>query len=257
MTPLHFWKMAGAGNDFVVVDGRAPLPAAPRDLARALCPRQTAVGADGLVVVRPAGAQRVAVDFFNADGSPAGFCGNASRCIARFAVMRGMTAAPLTIAFPALEVRAELTGPQRARVTTPRPSVVEEAIVLDAAGTGRRIRAGVDHVVFADAGTPLPPLVEALFAARPDLRGEVNVTLVRRIAPSALAVRTFERGAGETLACGSGALAAVLWSGLRAASVVPPAGVALDVTIGEDEATLEGEARLVYEGDVKELAGDA
>ncbi len=263
MTSLRFWKMVGAGNDFVMLDARDGLPGDPADLARALCPRRFAIGADGLVAVTRAAGDTVAVDFRNADGSLAGFCGNGARCTARFARRLGLAAPELTVAFPGLTVTARERGDD-IEITAPRPTVLEDGLVLEVGGTrlaGRRILAGVPHAVFGEpdgSGLALPQVAEALFARRPELRDAVNVTLVRPRADGTLDVRTFERGVGETLACGSGALAAaallepepgagydvVLW---------PPARVPLHVGLAAhgDVATLCGEAREVYTGRIE------
>ena len=258
---LRFWKMAGAGNDFVVLDARNGLPASPEELARRLCPRRVSVGADGLIAVRRLERGRVEVDFVNADGSPAGFCGNGSRCVARIAKLLGADALPLTIVFPGLVVRA-LRVADDVEIEAPRPFVVEPRVAFPFEGAGElagpRISAGVEHVVLREpeAGYDLPRLAAALFVARPDLRGQVNVTLLRE-APGTLRVRTFERGVGETLACGSGALAAALTLAPApdaAADVVllPPAETPLRVALAGNggPARLAGEARFVYRGEV-------
>ena len=260
-TTLRFWKMAGAGNDFVVLDARGGLPASPEDLARRLCPRRVSVGADGLIAVRRLERDRVEVDFVNADGSPAGFCGNGSRCVARIAKLLGADALPLTIVFPGLVVCA-LRVADDVEIEAPRPFVVEPRVAFPFEGAGElagpRISAGVEHVVLREpeAGYDLPRLAAALFAARPDLRGQVNVTLLRE-AQGTLRVRTFERGVGETLACGSGALAAALTLAPApdaAADVVllPPAETPLRVALAGNggPARLAGEARFVYRGEV-------
>ncbi len=263
MTALRFWKATGAGNDFVMLDARAGLPGETATLARTLCPRRFAIGADGLIAVTRAEGDTLAVDFRNADGSPAGFCGNGARCAARFARQLGLAAPVLTLEFPGLTVTARERGAE-IEITTPRPTLLEDGIALEVGGTrlaGRRLLAGVPHVVLGEPdGAPLalPRVAEALFAVRPELREAVNVTLVRPRADGALDVRTFERGVGETLACGSGALAAaaflepvpgqgfdvVLW---------PPARVPLRVVLAArgDTATLCGEARVVYTGEIE------
>src|SRR5262245_39317696 len=90
---IAFTKMSGCGNDFVIVDGAA-VPAGMRleDLGRAVCALGTGVGADGLVVIHAANGDGVsyAVDVINRSGAPAELCGNASRCVARFAADRGL-----------------------------------------------------------------------------------------------------------------------------------------------------------------------
>jgi diaminopimelate epimerase len=128
---------------------------------------------------------------------------------------------------------------------------------------GRRIAAGVDHAVFEDLRpeTPLSTLARSFFRAHPHLERELNLTLVRLGPGGAIFARTFERGVGETLACGSGALAAAEFVASAPGApvsvvVVTPGGaqLAVDLGPGDGPAVLTGEARLVYEG---ELAPEA
>ncbi len=258
---LSFWKMEGAGNDFVVLDGRDGLPGPGDELARRLCARGTGVGADGLLAITDAGPGRVVVDYRNADGSRAAFCGNGARCAARFAVERGLSRSPLELVFPGFTVEATVDGAAVA-IHAARPSIDEAPVSLSLpsgeALPARLVRAGVPHVVAREpegARLALPLLAERLFAARPDLAGEVNVTLVREASDRTLFVRTFERGSGETLACGSGAWAAAAFCesppGAGGRFVVfPPAGIPLAVELAPagGGAVLSGPARVVFRG---------
>ncbi len=251
MTTLAFWKMVGAGNDFVVVDARGGLPRPAAELARALCPRRTAVGADGLIAVTSAAGDRVEVDFVNADGSPAAFCGNGSRCVVRYALRRGLARGPMTVVFPGLTVTGDAAGDD-VRVVTPRPRVT------GAAGRALVVDAGVPHALLEDDGArPLRDVAEAFFAEHPALRENINLTLVRREDEGRVRVRTLERGAGETLACGSAALAAALFAAADRDApsrtvVIPPAGVPLTVALDAagGGASLTGEARVVYRAEL-------
>ena len=90
----NFWKMAGAGNDFLVFFGTATVGGREAETIRRLCRRGTGVGADGVLFVSekesPGPRKEIRVDYFNADGGPARFCANGTRCAARFAVLRGL-----------------------------------------------------------------------------------------------------------------------------------------------------------------------
>ena len=88
--PLRFTKMSGAGNDFLVWDEAVSVGAAEIAAIQRLCRRGTGVGADGVLFVVPDGPGRVAADYRNADGSVGRFCGNGTRCAARFAVLKGL-----------------------------------------------------------------------------------------------------------------------------------------------------------------------
>jgi diaminopimelate epimerase len=216
---IRFWKMNGAGNDFVVVDNRAGTVGGARlaEFARRVCPRRTAVGADGVLLVEPSGDR--ACDFrmryLNADGSEASMCGNGARCIAVFAHAVGAAGPRMRFLTGAGIVGAEVAGlgavidmpeptePERRRIEVGRENVdlwfldtgVPHAVVpvddvekVDVAGLGRAIRR---HEAFAPAGT--------------------NADFISRGRDGALAIRTYERGVeDETLACGTGASAAAL-----------------------------------------------
>jgi len=256
-TGVAFWKLEGAGNDFVLVDGRSVIPPVePPLLARALCERRHGVGADGLLVVLDVAGGRVRVGYWNADGSPAAFCGNGARCVALLAAREGWVEGPLEVAFPGLVARAEVVlAKGRVRLSLPAPELAGEFVVRLG---DRRLPAsswtvGVAHVV---VGVPVSELetlsLERLARAVEEATGleDPNVTVVagqgRR-----LHVRTRERGAGETLACGSAALAAAAWWGEpgSAVEVVPPGGAPLVVrTTSGSSATLEGPARIVFRG---------
>lgn len=256
-------KMSGAGNDFVVLDGDAARRIGPDIVAwvRAVCRRGISVGADGVLVVEAAGPARVRVTFRNPDGGEA-FCGNGSRCAARFAYARGLAPASMTLLTAWGEVPAVVSGGEvRLELAAP---VDRGPLELDAAGRvwpGRLVDAGVPHFVVAVAdleAAPLPTL-GPLLRSHPRLGAAgANVDFVARLAPSRLAVRTFERGVeNETLACGSGAVAAALCARLdgagEAVAVVPRSGIPLVVELPGDPARpsgarLVGEARFVFEG---------
>ena len=116
MMRLPFVKMAGAGNDFVVLDWRAGvLPASLPSLARRLCDRRRGIGADGLMHIERGTRASARVRYFNADGTNAGLCGNGARCAALEAARLGLGGPSLTLDFGGLVVSAEL-GDNRVRI---------------------------------------------------------------------------------------------------------------------------------------------
>jgi diaminopimelate epimerase len=254
--------MSGAGNDFIVLDGEqfAVVEAGFASWVRRICTRGLSVGADGVLVVEPSGPGRVRVRFFNPDGSAA-FCGNGSRCAARFAAARGMVDGPMVLETDAGEVPARIDG-EHVVLTLPCPVDAGERVVDWDEGRlrGRLVQAGVPHFVVKDeetGGAPLEhwgPAVRkhTLFGAR-----GVNADLLTPLDDARLALRTWERGVeAETLACGSGAVAAAftarLTSGGRRFQVIPASGVPLQVSFpdepaGPAPALLEGDARFVFE----------
>lgn len=272
MLLTRFTKVAGGGNDFLLFesDGRALSQEDRRRLALA-CRRGLSVGADGGLFLSPGAAEgRIRLDYFNSDGSFASFCANGTRCAARYAVRHGLVAGD-----PVLETG---WGPIPARVDDRRVTLALPELPppagdvrvwgdgLPSAGTPMPV--GVPHlVVFVEgdlANLPIERLSPPL-RWHPDLPGGTNVNFVEVLSPDHLAVRSFERGIeGETLACGSGVVAAAVVAAAQG-RVSPPvlcdtrSGVAFTVgfTAGRfpvGDATLEGDAREVFSGELAEEA---
>jgi diaminopimelate epimerase len=260
---LGFTKMSGAGNDFIVLDASAweNVPGDRAAWVRAVCRRGVSVGADGVLVVGPDGVGRVRVVFFNPDGGEA-FCGNGSRCAARYAAKRGAAPAAMTLATAVGDVPARVDGGV-VRLTLPPPRDLG-AVVLESAADafrGRRVIAGVPHLVIPVAGLASYPLdrVGPLLRRHPELGPSgANVDLVESDERGCIHVRTWERGVeNETLSCGTGAVAVAMAARLEGAPdrvvVVPRSGLPLTVTIEGDparpiSASLEGDARFIFEG---------
>jgi diaminopimelate epimerase len=257
-------KMSGAGNDFVVLDEAAwaALAGDRRAFVRGICRRGLSVGADGVLVVGPAGAGRVRVTFMNPDGGVA-FCGNGSRCAARYAIARGLVAGPsFVLETSAGDVPAAVDVSGIAlTLAAPEDRGVLAAAALDGAHGGRFVLAGVPHLVIPVGSVDAVPIDRVAPALRrhPALGPEgANVDFVERTPSGAVRVRTWERGVeGETLACGTGAVAAAFAARLDGAAesitVVPRSGIALRVELPGDPhrptaARLIGDARFVFEG---------
>ncbi len=266
--PRRFTKMSGAGNDFLVWEGTVTAGAAEIAAIRLLCRRGTGVGADGVLFVHRDGPGRVAVDYLNADGSVGRFCGNGTRCAARFAALRELAPETMTVRTGWGDVAARVDG-ARVALTLPEPVAVGRAVMsLDATGTLERaayaLAVGVPHVVaFVAAGADLATLDLARFGPalrrHPDMREGANANFVEVLGPSRLRVRTWERGVeGETLACGSGVVASAVTACALGRARAP---VALETRSGETldvgfrfegevarDVTLAGDARVVFEG---------
>ncbi len=260
---MRFVKLHGAGNDYLYVNGFETEVADPADLARRMSDRHFGVGADGLILVLPPeGDGDVRMRIFNADGSEAEMCGNGVRALARFAVDRGLAEGEAvrveTVAGPrVVELRRENGRIARGTVTMGRPRFAPEQVPVRAEGdrvvdaplevAGETLRMtcvnmGNPHAVFyvADAAAwpleRLGPRIEhhERFPER------VNVHAVEVASPNEVTVRTWERGSGPTLACGTGAcavcVAGVLTgrTGRRIVAHVP--GGDLEVAWPDDEA---------------------
>lgn len=271
--PLRFVKMAGGGNDFLLfeADGRALSPEDRRRLALA-CRRGLSVGADGALLLSVGGGGRVRLDYYNADGGLASFCANGTRCAARYAAKRRLTASG---DHPVIEtgwgpIAAHVRG---AEVTLDLPDVdaPEDPIAISGVGLPDKaypIAVGVPHlVVFMEDGLADLPIARVAPPLRrhPRLAHGANVNFVEVENPHGLAVRTFERGVeGETLACGSGVVASAI-AAARLGRVDPPvacrtkSGVAFTVRFEETgrlftHVALTGDAREIYSGELTDEA---
>ena len=255
---VPFTKMHGAGNDFVVIDHRAPfLPEERAAWLARVCDRRRGVGADGVLLLERDPELDFAMSYYNADGGPADFCGNGARCLARFALDLGLG-------------RGGAVGEKRAtRLPDGRIALwfggvgAGEKLTLEAEGrahAGLFVTAGVPHFV-----VPVPHVEDVpLERWAPPLRHHArfgaagaNVDFVKRRDDGRVAMRTYERGVeGETLACGSGAIASSVWAvGEGAAAPVRVHTAGGDELVvgfedyGEDRvATLTGPAEVVFTG---------
>lgn len=256
---LPFWKMSGAGNDFVLTAGR-PLGRRGAELARSLCDRRFGVGADGLLALSRRGG-RVRLDYWNADGSPA-FCGNGTRCAALWASSRGWVKGKrfvLDTNQGPLDV--ELTGKGRARVGMPAPKDFRLGLKLKASGrpfTVHSVDTGVPHaVVFVPdvASVDVRSLGRELRRHKAFGKAGANVDFVEWRG-GALRLRTYERGVeDETLACGTGVVAAAAVSFLlgktrETARVRVKGGETLNVSLLHGHTWLEGPGEVIFTGEV-------
>ena len=262
---LRFRKMHGLGNDFVVIDARTGADPMTPALARAIADRHRGVGFDQLAVIGPGrdGAE-AAVAFWNADGSRAGACGNATRCVADL-LMRETGAAALTLAGPAGPLRAERGADGRVTVDMGPPRLDWRSVPLaDAADTAAlpldgapaAVSVGNPHCVFFVADAEAAPVATAGPAAErhPLFPDGANVEFAEIRDRGTIRARVWERGAGVTLACGSGACAvavAAIRRGLadRAVRVLLDGG-ALDIDWPSEDAgvRMTGPVADVFEG---------
>jgi len=224
---LEFSKYTGAGNDFVITEVRWPDEVGGA-VARVVCDRGTGVGVDGLVTVWRLRRDRVGARFFNPDGSAYGTCGNGSRCAARFAVDRRLVEThSFFLETSDAEIAVTVDG-DRVELEYRMPvSVVGRVTVQGPSGPaeGWLVRIGVPHFILPVESLPEGSIAEVCARIRRDPAlgpGGANVNLVSLESRTRGAIRTFERGVeGETLACGSGAMAATF--ALHAAGLCEPA----------------------------------
>jgi diaminopimelate epimerase len=280
---VHFTKMQGAGNDFVVLDetrGRLGLSAAQY---RFLADRHFGVGADQILSVRPAPSAGVDFEYVihNADGGEVEHCGNGARCFVRFVRDKGLTDLnPVRVKVKNGEISLSLNEDGRVTVDMGAPVFDLARVPFDAAGQtpvpmGHFERwslplAGSDvapvavlsmgnpHAVLRVDDLAVAPVSELGAQIEPHRRfsRKVNAGFMQVMSRSQIALRVFERDVGETLACGTGACAAVV-AGIRLGWLdgqvdVHTRGGLLTVQWGGDGASviLSGPAQTVFEGEI-------
>jgi len=278
---LRFTKMHGIGNDYVYVNAFDGAVADPSRVAQLVSPRRTAVGSDGLILIAPSTAADVRMEMYNADGSRGEMCGNGIRCVAKFAWDHGLARRnPMRVETDAgvKAVDLELRDGTVDRVTVDMgPPILEPAEIPIAAAT-RMIDApfevegapyritcvsmGNPHCVLfvpstADAPvTTLGPRIErdALFPRR------VNVEFIEVVGAtpsSRLKMRVWERGSGETAACGTGACAAAVAAVLtgrasrRVAIELLGGTLAIEWRAADDRVYMTGPATEVFSGEIE------
>ena len=269
----HFWKMTGSGNDFVFIDGRSESASEfeGADVIQRICARGTGVGADGLVILttpRSPDAD-IALTYFNADGTLADLCGNATLCTSSLAAKLGA----VDPSGFALETG---TGVLRARIRAGRPEFdlpdirqAEPAVAAIERERGEErlgfAVAGIPHVVIR---VPDVALCDVMGRGRyvrnhKSLEAGANVNFVSQD-DAGWHIRTFERGVeGETLACGTGSVASAILLRLWGEAgddveLETASGRRLGIRSVQDsngvwKASLRGEGRLGFEGQLGDL----
>lgn len=267
----QFYKMTGSGNDFVVFNAAAGSVnhLENEEAIRSLSARGTGVGADGVVFLERSGEGDVRMRYYNSDGSEAALCGNASLCSTRLAVDLGLAQGGGFVLHTA-------AGALKARIRDGLPEVDLEPVYdvkPDASDLGRRV--GEARLGYACAGVPhvvveIPNIESADVTGRgselrnhPALAEGANVNFVSKRGDGSFTYRTYERGVeGETLACGTGAVATAIllssWGESGKETILwTRSALPLTVTLRREKdswlPSLRGEGRLVFEGTIREL----
>jgi diaminopimelate epimerase len=266
---LKFSKMEGAGNDFVVIDAtrksKHKILHWKQDVLRKLADRQRGVGCDQILVVEP--SPRDGIDFryriFNADGGEVEQCGNGARCLVKFVHARGLTK-KRAIRVETLggiivaklekdgEVSVDMGPPVVSSPLLEEISLEKETLKITAISMGNPHAVQVVSDVQAAPVRTQGPLLER----HPRFPGSVNAGYMQVRDRHRIALRVWERGAGETVACGTGACAAAVAGILRGLLDSPVSVEARGGTLtvswagGDNSVWMKGPARSVFEGEI-------
>jgi diaminopimelate epimerase len=267
--PVPFAKMSGTGNDFIVIDHRrelVPVDMQP-DFVRGVCRRMFSVGADGLIFIEDSEKADFSWRFYNGDGSVAEMCGNGARCAARFAYAKGIAAKEMSFETLAGTIQATVLNDEGdvSLLMTP-PFDYRTGLSADLQGKSYEIsfmNSGVPHaVLFMDTDQDIPVKEwghEIRFHTLFQPAG-TNANFVQVLDSGGIRVRTYERGVeDETMACGTGAVAAAIFAAGKGYVTSP---VAVTTSGGEqltivfdlkedgraEDVYLQGPARIIYIG---------
>lgn len=290
---MHFTKMHGAGNDYVYVDCfQEPMPQDPAELARRVSDRHFGIGSDGLILICPSDKADARMRMFNADGSESEMCGNGVRCVAKYVYDHGIcrndslrieTGGGIRILVPevvdgrARRIRVDMGEPilEPAKIPVELPMPTGDRVVnvstekcipfaqpaawIDACGWDMQmtcVSMGNPHAVFycRDVATVPLELIGGYIERLPIFPKRINVHFVQVQSPGEVIMRTWERGSGITLACGTGACSVCVagaLSGRTARQVLahlPGGDLQLDWA-ADNHVYMTGEAVEVFSGD--------
>lgn len=263
---IEFYKMSGSGNDFILIDNRNGELKVDDLIAfvRTLCARKGSVGADGLIIIEKSTCADFRWRFFNADGSEVEMCGNGGRCAARFAFLKKIAPAKMSFETVAGIIDATISGGTvKLRLTDPRQLELHHDLKTEAGLLSvSSINTGVPHAVhFVDdlEGFDVFGTGRMIRYHEHYQPAGTNANFVRILDGHTIQVRTYERGVeDETLACGTGSVAAALISARKGlvsspVEVLVQSGERLKIYFEERSAGfgnvyLEGGAKVVYQG---------
>jgi diaminopimelate epimerase len=264
---LNFCKYQGAGNDFVIIDNMDLKVTDISELAVSICDRRFGVGADGFILAEPSSAADVKMDFYNSDGSMAAMCGNGIRCFAKFVINHHITDKNI------FSVETG-DGIKHIEIIDDTPDITTVKVDMGGFSGMKNVNScgfdavslhlGVPHaVIFADtAGKGMEMLnrlaeehgreIEYAAEFSPE---RTNVNFVDIINNTHILCSTWERGAGKTLACGTGACSSAVSAhfekGLSDRITVTMPGGEVTVTVKEEKIYLEGSAVLTFKGEYR------
>ena len=266
MRMYSFTKMEGLGNDFIVMDDRSLTIDFSDEMVRWLCDRHFGIGADGLILLRPATAgSDFSWKFFNSDGSLAEMCGNGIRCISAYLVERHLIdenkeTVTIQTQVGAIQIRLlrDSAGSFLAAEVDMGQAVVTQASLVLNGSEFFCVSMGNPHAVLFVPDVNVAPVTALGSLVEQDAAfpGKTNVEFASVLDRATLSLRVWERGVGETLACGTGACAAAVAAFIKGycdpnITVYLPGG-ALQIVIDPEtlQVNMTGPARSVFEGSI-------
>lgn len=273
---MKFTKMHGCGNDYVYINGIEEKIEDPSELAISMSNRNFGVGSDGIVLILPSETADFRMRMFNADGSEAEMCGNAIRCVGKFVYDKGLTDKNLVtietlagikvldmtvengkVSYAKVDMGEPILKGSKIPVKSEKSPVIEKIEVLGETYEFTCVSMGNPHAITFVENTDKFPLetVGPLVETHPIFPKKTNVEFVQVIDEETLKMRVWERGSGETLACGTGAcaslVAAVLNKLSKRKAVLKLLGGDLIIEWDEDNnhVFMSGPAETVFEGE--------
>jgi diaminopimelate epimerase len=270
--------MHGIGNDYVYIDCFAQAVQDPTNLARRISPRRTGIGADGLILICPSQAADVRMEMYNADGSRGEMCGNGIRCVAKYAYEHGLARREALRIETDAGIKAlhlQTREGRVAAVTVDMGEPVLDGPCIPVAAEGRVVNAPLHvagetyRITCVSMGNPhcvvFVPRVDAVslpevgprFEHHPFFPRRVNTEFVEVLARNELRMRVWERGSGETAACGTGAcavlVAAVLNDRAERRALIHLAGgdLELEWRVTDNHVLMTGPAEEVFSGEIE------
>jgi len=272
MDQIAFYKMSGSGNDFIIIDNRNKV-VNEKDLQNFIakvCRRKMSVGADGLILIEESDSVDFRWRFFNADGNTAEMCGNGARCAARFAYLNRIAGSNMSFETDAGIVSAEVSN-DMVKINIPELTELKTDYLLDLENGALKISSintGVPHVVIVMDSIDSVDVVKLgreirfhdIFAP-----AGTNVNFICQNKDNTISIRTYERGVeDETLACGTGAVAATIVTAFKFGTespvkVITKSRESLYVYYKEingkySDIYLKGDARIIYKGELRQDA---
>lgn len=276
--PLRFTKMHGAGNDYIYVNGFTETIENPSELAIRLSNRNFGIGSDGLVLILPSDNSDFRMRMFNSDGSESEMCGNASRCVGKYVYDKGLTSKEVVtletgagqkilklhvvngkVATVRVDMGEPILVPAQIPVNISQDRAVSVPLTIDGKAYNITcVSMGNPHAVIFTSGIDSLnlPVLGPKFENNPIFPNRTNTEFIEILDRNTLKMRVWERGAGETLACGTGACAALVAAVLNNFSerkaTLQLLGGNLEIEWEEktNHVFMIGEATTVFEGEL-------